>query len=203
MSRRSHAAGPTTRERNFDAPLTIGVISDTHIYPHSSRELHPALIRFFRRANVGLMVHLGDANSRPVLEELADIAPLIAVHGNNDDEELQVVLPRTTRFSVDRFTFGVIHGHGGRSARDEAIKRWVGKVDCVLFGHSHKPLLEKIDDTVLFNPGSAVERRWHPHFGVGVITVEDDRFTPDLVVFTHPEHLDNVHVGTEETSSGS
>jgi putative phosphoesterase len=203
MSRRSHVAGPTTRERNFDAPLTIGVISDTHIYTHSSRELHPALIRFFRRANVGLMVHLGDVNSRSVLDEIADIAPLIAVHGNNDDEELQVVLPRTTRFSVGRFTFGVIHGHGGRSARDEAIKRWVGKVDCVLFGHSHKPLLEKIDETILFNPGSAVERRWHPHFGVGVITVEDDRFTPDLVVFTHPEHLDNVHVGTEETGSGS
>ncbi len=203
MSRRSQAAGPTTRERNFETPLTIGVISDTHIYPYSSRELHPALIRFFRNANVGLMVHLGDVNSRPVLDEIADIAPLIAVHGNNDDEELQVVLPRTTRFSVGRFTFGVIHGHGGRSARDEAIKRWVGKVDCVLFGHSHKPLLEKINETVLFNPGSAVERRWHPHFGVGIITIEDDRFTPDLVVFTHPEHLDNVRVGTEETGSRS
>lgn len=203
MSRRSHAAGPTTGKRNFNAPLTIGVIADTHIYPHSSRELHPALIRFFQRAHVGLMVHLGDVNSRFVLDQIADIAPLIAVHGNNDDEELQIILPRTTRFSVGGFTFGVIHGHGGRSARDEAIKRWMGKVDCVLFGHSHKPLLEKIDETVLFNPGSAVERRWHPHFGVGVITVEEDGFIPDLVVFTHAEHLDNVRIGPEETKAHS
>lgn len=203
MSRRSRAAGPTTQERRFDAPLTIGVISDTHIYPHSSREIHPALTRFFQRAGVGLMVHLGDVNSRTVLDDLAEIAPLIAVHGNNDDEELQVILPRTTRFSVGRFTFGVLHGHGGRSARDEAIKRWVGKVDCVLFGHSHKPLLEKIAETVLFNPGSAIERRWHPHFGVGLITVEEEQFTPDLVVFTHPEHLDNVRVEPKDPGAHS
>lgn len=195
--------GPVTQERVFDPPLTIGVISDTHIYTHSSRELHPALIHFFQRAGVGLMIHLGDVNSRFVLDELVEIAPLIAVYGNNDDEDLQVILPRTTRFSVGRFTFGVIHGHGGRSARDEAIKRWAGKVDCVLFGHSHKPLLEKNGETILFNPGSATERRWHPHFGVGVITVEEDRFTPDLIVFTNPEHLDNVHIGPDTVDADS
>jgi len=194
MSRRAHEVGPATRQRVFDPPLMIGVISDTHIYTGSRRELHPALLRFFRRAQVGLMVHLGDANSRSVLEEIAEIAPLIAVPGNNDDEDLQVILPQTTRFSVGKFTFGVLHGHGGRSARDEAIKRWVGKVDCVLFGHSHKPLIETMDGTVLFNPGSATERRWHPHFGVGLITVEADRFTPELIVFAHPEHLENVDV---------
>jgi uncharacterized protein len=201
MSRRSRQVGPATSKRVFDPPLTIGVIADTHIYTGSRRELHPAMMRFFERAQVDLMVHLGDANSRSVLEEVAVLAPLIAVPGNNDDEDLQVILPQTTRFSVGRFTFGVIHGHGGRSARDEAIRRWAGKVDCVLFGHSHKPLLERVGETVLFNPGSATERRWHPHFGVGLITVEEDRFTPDLVVFTNPEHLDNVQVGPKSTDA--
>lgn len=195
MSRRSHQVGPTTSQRHFDPPLTIGIISDTHIYTHSSRTLHPALIRFYRRADVDLMVHLGDVNSRIVLDDLVEIAPLIAVSGNNDDDELQVILPQTTRFDVGKFSFGVIHGHGGRTARDVAIKRWVGKVDCVLFGHSHKPLMDKVEETTLFNPGSATERRWHPHFGVGLISVTEERFTPDLVVFNNPEHLDNVDVG--------
>ena len=194
MSRRGQQLGPTTRQREFAPPLTIGVISDTHIYPHSSRTLHPALLGLFKRADVDLMVHLGDVNSRDVLKDLADIAPLIAVAGNNDDEELQVMLPLTTQFSVGKFRFGVIHGHGGRSARDQAIKRWAGKVDCVLFGHSHKPLMEKIDETILFNPGSATDRRWYDHFGVGLIRVEEKGFTPDLIVFTNPEHLDNVKV---------
>lgn len=200
MSSRGQGATPLTRERTFDPPFTIGVISDTHIYAHGSRELHPAIRRFFARAGVDLLVHLGDVNTRYVLEELGEIAPVVAVSGNNDDDELQVILPQTTRFTVGNFSFGVIHGHGGRSARDEAIRRWVGKVDCVLFGHSHKPLIEKIDDTILFNPGSATERRWHPHFGVGLIHVTSGAITPDLVVFTRPDHLDNVAVGPEHES---
>ncbi|HWV25473.1 MAG TPA: metallophosphoesterase family protein [Thermomicrobiales bacterium] len=202
MSRRAHRAGPTTAQRHFDAPLTIGVISDTHIYAHGSREIHPAILRLFRRAGVDLIVHLGDINTRHVLDELSEIAPIIAVVGNNDDEDLQYTLPLTTRFTVGRYSFAAVHGHGGRTARDEAIRRWAGKVDCVLFGHSHKPLMEKVGETLLFNPGSATDRRWNPHFGIGLITVEDDGLTPDLIVFTNPEHLDNVAVG-DEPADGS
>jgi uncharacterized protein len=200
MSRRQYQVGPFTRERRFDVPLTIGVISDTHMYTGGRRELHPEIIRLFQRAEVDLMIHLGDANSRSVLEEIAEIAPLIAVPGNNDDDELHHILSETTRIQVGRFTFGLIHGHGGRSARDEAIRRWVGKVDCVLFGHSHKPLLEKARDTVLFNPGSATERRWNPHFGVGLLRVTEEAFTPDLIVFSDPNHLHNVRVEPKEVS---
>jgi putative phosphoesterase len=195
MSRRQYQVGPVTSRRNFDPPLTIGVISDTHIYTGSRREIHPSITSLFKRAGVDLMLHLGDANSRSVLEEIAEIAPLIAVPGNNDDEELQNILSETTRFQVGKFTFGVLHGHGGRSAKQEAIRRWAGKVDCVLFGHSHMPLVERVQGTVLFNPGSATERRWHPHFGIGLIHVTEERFTPDLIVFTDPQHLDNVDVG--------
>ncbi len=200
MSRRQYQVGPFTPQRFFDAPLTIGVISDTHIYTGSRRELHPEVIGLFERARVDLMIHLGDANSRSVLEEIAEIAPLIAVPGNNDDEELQNILSETTRIKVGRFTFGIIHGHGGRSAREEAVRRWAGKVDCVLFGHSHKPLIDKVNNTVLFNPGSASERRWNPHFGVGLIRVTDEAFSPDLIVFSDPNHLHNVRVEPEEIS---
>jgi len=187
-------SGLITMQRSFDAPFTIGVLSDTHIYTGSRRIIHPAIYRLFDRAGVNLYIHLGDVNSRSVLEEVAEHGPLLAVPGNNDDDELQYLLPETMRFTVGRFTFGILHGHGGRSARDEAIRRFVGKVDCVLFGHSHKPLLEKVRETVLFNPGSATERRWHPHFGIGLIRVTENDFTPDLIVYSNPEHLDNVSV---------
>jgi uncharacterized protein len=197
MSRRQYQVGPVTSQRFFDAPLTIGVISDTHIYTGSRREIHPEITRLFQRAKVDLMIHLGDANSRSVLEEIAEIAPLIAVPGNNDDEELHNILSETTRMSVGKFTFGLIHGHGGRSGREEALRRWGGKVDCILFGHSHKPLIEKVGTTVLFNPGSATERRWNPHFGIGLLRVTEEKFTPELIVFSDPNHLQNVDVGTE------
>lgn len=183
---------PTTRKRAFDAPFTIGVISDTHIYTGSRREIAAGVKRLFDRAAVDLIVHLGDANSRSVLQEIAEIAPLIAIVGNNDDEDLQYLLPQTTRFTVGAFSFAAIHGHGGRSARDVAIERWAGKVDCVLFGHSHVPLIERYEETILFNPGSPTDRRWHPHFGVGVITIDKMGIHPDLVLFDQPDHLDSI-----------
>ncbi len=194
MADRTRYSGLVSRQRLFDPPLTIGVIADTHIYPGSRRSLPPEVLDLFQRAGVGLIAHLGDINTRSVLEELAEFAPLIAVPGNNDDPELQDMLPATITISVGRFRFGLIHGHGGRSARDQAIRKFSGKVDCVLLGHSHKPLIEQIGSTVLFNPGSATDRRWFDHFGVGLITVEEEKFTPDLVLYSDPAHLANVHV---------
>ena len=194
MASRAAGSGLVTTQRFFDPPFRIGVISDTHIYPGSRRALPPDVLRLFERAGVDLIVHLGDVNTRSVLDELAEIAPLIAVVGNNDDPELQYMLPETTRITVGRFRFGILHGHGGRSARDQAIRKYAGKVDCVLFGHSHKPLIEEVKGTVLFNPGSATDRRWFDHFGVGLITIEEERFDPELVLYVDPAHLANVTV---------
>lgn len=199
MSRYRQEWGPATSQRRFDDPLLIGVIADTHIYPGGRRVVPPGVTRLFERAGIELLVHLGDANSRIVLEELAELAPLIAVPGNNDDQELHDMLTETTRFTVGERSFGVLHGHGGKSAKLEAIRRFVGKVDCVLFGHSHIPLIEQVDDTILFNPGSATDRRWHEHFGVGLIRVADGRIEPELILYQNADHLDNIDVSTYRT----
>lgn len=196
MSRYRQEWGPATSQRRFDDPCTIGVISDTHVYPHGRRRIPDGVIRLFERANLDLLVHLGDVNSRHVLEELAELAPLIAVPGNNDDPELHFMLTETTRFQVGDRTFGVLHGHTGRTAREEAVKRFVGKVDCVLFGHSHKPLIDQVDDTILFNPGSATDRRWNEHFGIGIVWVEGGVIYPELIVYKDPDHLDNIDVSS-------
>jgi len=186
------ADGLLSRERTFPAPFTLGVIADTHIFPGSVRQLHPELFALFRRAKVDLLIHLGDVNTRAVLEDLAEIAPLLAVRGNNDDAELQAMLPLTLRLTIGRFRVRALHGHGGRSARDEATRQFAGKADLVLFGHSHKPLMETTRGSILFNPGSATDRRWFDHFGVGVIRFDGERIDPDLILFEHPAHLANI-----------
>jgi putative phosphoesterase len=192
MSRRQHAIGPTTQERKFEPPTRIGVIADTHIYAGSRRQIPDQVIDLFQRARIDLLIHLGDANTRSVLEDLAHIAPLIAVHGNNDDDELSVILPEKTRFCVGTHRFGLLHGHAGRSARQVAAETYSGKVDCVLFGHSHQPLIEQVGDLVMFNPGSATDRRWHDHFGIGIIDVSTARIAPELILYASPDHLVNI-----------
>lgn len=202
MSRYWQEWGPATSRRLFDEPCRIGVIADTHIYTGGRRTIPAGVIRLFERAKPDLLVHLGDANTRHVLEELAEIAPLIAVPGNNDDPELHYMLTETTRFQVGERTFGVLHGHGGRTARMEATRRFVGKVDCVLFGHSHQPLIDQVDDTILFNPGSATDRRWNEHFGVGLIVVENGTIYPEVIAYHDADHLDNIDVTTDHEGTG-
>jgi putative phosphoesterase len=178
--------------RSFDAPMRIGVISDTHIYASSRRVVPPQVFDLFRRASVSLIIHLGDVNASWVLDELADVAPVMAVYGNNDDDELTSILPYSLQFRVGKWEIGVIHGFGGQSAREVVTGRFAGVTDLALFGHSHIPFLDRVNDTILFNPGSATDRRWHPHFGIGVIGFTEERIEPDLIVYSDPAHLDGI-----------
>ena len=193
---RRQAAGdelfPTTEEREFAAPLTIGVVADTHVYRHGARRLPAEVPDLFGRFGVALILHAGDVSTASVLRELGGIAPVLAVVGNNDDGELRAVLPEAVEFAVGRLRFALLHGHGGRSARAEAARRYAGRSDCVVYGHSHIPKMEVVDGTILFNPGSASDRRWQDHFGVGLIHVSADRIEPELVLYDDPRHLGNV-----------
>lgn len=175
--------------------MTIGVIADTHIHwRHGSHMLPEPVVNVLIRAKPDLIVHLGDVNTRSVLDDLAEIAPLIAVVGNNDDDELQFMLKHSVKFTAGKFSFAAVHGHGGASARAVATERFAGKVDCVLFGHSHKPLIENVAGSILFNPGSPTDRRWFEHFGIGLIQVTANQIKPELILFAKPDHLDNVDV---------
>jgi putative phosphoesterase len=181
-----------TPQRSFAAPLTIGVISDTHIFAGGRRRLPLEITDLFRRFGCGLLLHAGDVNTPHTLAELARIAPVLAVTGNNDDAEMRRIAPRELTFEVGRFKFAMLHGDGGASARSEARKRFAGRADLVIYGHSHIPISEMVDGSVLFNPGSATDRRWQEHFGIGLISVSEERCVPEIVLFNDPRELNNV-----------
>jgi putative phosphoesterase len=178
-------------ERTFPAPLMIGVVADTHVYPHARRRLPVEVVHLFLRFDVGLILHCGDINTVDVLAELGEVAPVLAVVGNNDDAYLRQILPMQVRFSVGESTFALLHGHLGATARATA-RQLAGGVDCVVYGHSHIPKIELEDGTILFNPGSATDRRWQEHFGVGLIHVADGQIEPELVLYRDPRDLRNV-----------
>ena len=45
---------------------------------------------------------------------------------------------------------------------------------CVVFGHSHIPWNEEHDGQLLFNPGSATDRRRQPRCSIGMLYVDDE-----------------------------
>ena len=61
--------------------MLIGIISDTHI-PMRTQSIPKKVFDVFK--DVDMILHCGDIEVRSVIEELEEIAPVIAVHGNCD-----------------------------------------------------------------------------------------------------------------------
>src|SRR5687768_4030311 len=68
----------------------FGLISDTHM-PERCPALPASLDRVFR--GVDLILHAGDLGELAVLDRLSVVAPVVAVHGNDDTPEAQRELP--------------------------------------------------------------------------------------------------------------
>lgn len=179
---------------SVDSPMVLGVVSDTHGSPPPSRRSFDFVAGFFGRAGVDLILHAGDAGHVSVLENLELVAPVVAVRGNADPLDLIEALPDRVWIAVGAKTVLLLHGHHGKTALKAARAAADPTIDCIVFGHSHRPLIEREGSTILFNPGSPVERRWNPHFGLGLIRVRDDGIDPELILFDDRRHLDNVTV---------
>jgi hypothetical protein len=82
--------------------------------------------------------------------------------------------PHQRVVEVDGVRIGLIHGWGppaGLAARVRAAFAGT-RLDCLVFGHSHMPLCRWEGALLLFNPGSATDRRGQPSTSVGILEVE-------------------------------
>ncbi len=180
------------KRRTLSTPALIGVLGDSHASSSGKRWATDPVVAFFQRAGVDLILHAGDAGHPSVLRELEDVAPVESVRGNADPVELIDALPDRVWIEAGARTILLMHGHHGRTAIRAARAAAADGIDLIVFGHSHQPLIDVEGETILFNPGSHTERRWNPHFGIGLISVSDERIEPDLILFDDPRHLENV-----------
>ena len=144
----------------------VGVISDTHGL------MRLGVKNIFK--NVNLIIHAGDIGNAAIIQTLAEIAPVIAVRGNIDTENGLDRFPAVQKIRIGKFCLTVIHNI------QEININTAGKNEMVIFGHSHKPLIERRDKTVLFNPGSAGRKRFSLPLSVGLITVTPNRIKPEI-----------------------
>jgi len=152
---------------------SVIVISDTHM-PGRARRLPPGLVADLEKAD--LIVHAGDVATVETLEMLRGFAPVQGVYGNVDEPDLRRILPRRLRFQLFDRWLGLVHGDSpSMHTLQRALAEFVDEeVDLIVFGHSHKPLLRREGDLLLFNPGSPTDRRSEPRFSYGRITLGDD-----------------------------
>jgi putative phosphoesterase len=145
--------------------MRLGVISDTHGL------LRPEILEAFR--NVDHILHGGDVGSRDILIELQAIAPVTAAFGNTDDAELRGRLPRVARVRLEGCDIVVTHGDQLGVPTPAGLHEAFPEADIIVFGHTHKPLLELVDRTVtVMNPGSAGAKRFDLPVSVGILELE-------------------------------
>jgi putative phosphoesterase len=161
--------------------MLIAIISDTHM-PRGARRLPDACVE--RIATADLLLHAGDFMTLAVLRELEDIGPpVVGVHGNVDSAELRRLLPAERVVEAGGARIAMTHDAGVRPGRLERLRRrFDGRADAVVFGHSHLPLHERARDGFqIFNPGSPTDRRRAPTHTMGLARLEDGHVRFELI----------------------
>ena len=151
---------------------TIGVVSDTHM-PRMAEKLPMELVKGLESSD--MIIHAGDWSEWSVYEALQQIAPVEGVAGNADSMEIVELLGLSKLLLIQGCRIGVVHGHGTKGTTESRAMRAFEeqKADCIIFGHSHIPLLKYSGQVLLFNPGSPTDKRRQPLFSYGIIEIED------------------------------
>jgi putative phosphoesterase len=130
----------------------VGLISDTHI-PARAKAVPKKVFEVFN--GVSLILHAGDLTQLSVVDELEQLAPVVAVCGNMDRYEVRAKLPRINSVEVYKWKIGVIHNPGIFMGikRMKNIARENG-FSVLVFGHTHRPALKQEEGILFVNPGS-------------------------------------------------
>jgi putative phosphoesterase len=149
--------------------MLIGLISDTHGY------VDARLAAAF--AGVDAIVHAGDVGGQHVLEELRAMAPLHAVYGNNDEKLGGLGLRLHEDFDLAGVRFHLVHQLPHARPGDATV---------VVFGHSHRTLIEQRGPVLYVNPGAAGRVGFHKLQTVALMHIADGRLKDVRVVELGP-----------------
>ena len=148
----------------------IGLISDTHGL------LRPEAKAFLEGCD--RIIHGGDIGNPDILEQLAALAPLTVVRGNNDRGAWAGCLAETEIVQVGEILIYVIH-----DIAQLGIDPRAAGVRAVVSGHSHVPSVTERDNVLYVNPGSAGPRRFKLPIAAGELTIAGSSIRAGIVRF--------------------
>lgn len=155
------------------ALLKVVVVSDTHM-PRMAKTLPSVLVKDLQTAD--LIIHAGDWQTLDAYHLFSKYTSVVGVYGNVDDEEVRRQFNEKEIIHIGYYTIGLTHGHGTKKTTEERALETFGdeKVHCIIFGHSHIPVLKSVNGVLLFNPGSATDKRRQSMYSYGIITIDDE-----------------------------
>jgi uncharacterized protein len=132
--------------------MRIGLISDTHGL------LRPRV--FDVLAGVDRILHAGDIGSPGLLAELETLAPVTAVWGNTDGFDIRERTSAVAEVGLADRRVVLLHGHQLGSPTPAGLRSAWPDADVIVYGHTHRPLVEESDGVLVINPGAAGAARF-------------------------------------------
>lgn len=147
--------------------MKIGVISDTHLTSCDERLMRLLKDHF---SDADMILHAGDLIDIRVLDAFAG-KEVKAVCGNMDLPSVRQSLPKKLVLNVNNYKVGLIHGWGMPFGIERKLLKEIGDVDCLVYGHTHRPTNVVKDGILFFNPGSATDTRFASRNSIGILEI--------------------------------
>ena len=148
--------------------MILGVLSDTHGL------LRPQALDLLQGSDH--ILHAGDIGDPEILTQLATIAPVTAVQGNIDKGPWAEKLPLTEVFEADGVSIYLLH-----KITDLDLKPEAAGFAAVIYGHSHVPKIETVNQVLYFNPGSAGPRRFKLPVTLGRLQIQNGKLKAEII----------------------
>lgn len=145
--------------------MRVGLISDTH-----GRLRNDVFDRF---EGVERILHAGDIGPPGLLADLAAVAPVTAVFGNTDGFDVRAEVPQVAVLELAGRTIVVLHGDQLGSPTPAGLRRAHPDADVIVYGHTHRPMIDDSDGILVVNPGSAGAPRFGIPPSVAILTLDE------------------------------
>jgi len=150
---------------------TIGVLSDTHLIQADkwfTKKAHQCF------ADADIILHAGDLTSLSVLEPFAG-KTIHAVHGNMCSPQTRNTLPASKIVEIEGFRLALVHGAGYLPNIEDRLYDTFAPIDCIVYGHTHRPVCNRYGPTLMVNPGSFTATGTY-----AIITVEPESIKAEI-----------------------
>lgn len=132
--------------------MLLGIIADTH----DNLTMTKKAVELFNDRKVDYMLHAGDFTSPFTLKLFSELkCRYAAVFGNNDGDKLLLqersggsIKNQPLMLTLDNKKIVVVHEHHTVDALADS-----GHFDVVIYGHTHEPLVKRVNTSLLINPG--------------------------------------------------
>lgn len=162
--------------------MKVIITGDTHL-PGRGSNLPKYLLDAC--AGADLIIHTGDWRTPEALETLLNYAEVRGVYGNIDGEDIIEIMPDRQLIEFGGLRIGVVHGHGEKKTTEQrAVDAFSEeRVDVIVFGHSHIPVIKYSKEILLMNPGSPTDKRKLPFYSFIELKITDDEVRPELILY--------------------